>query len=190
MSDTELRPNEVPTEGPRVSGENVIGQNPYTDPPPLARQRFYEDPKPIADATEEQVLQGRGAPAYYPPDAPYPSRVWNPRRYPDQAETPRPADTPQPTDARAASMTVEQLVRLPDDEQQKILDSARESGGVAVPEFRPTQETIDAEDKAIEEGKQLDAAAHAAAYNPSGAGLAMAPATQGTITTSSADEPA
>lgn len=191
MSDqAKLQPNVVPTSGPTVEAEGLIGQNPYTDPPPLARRRFYEDPRPIGQASEEQVLQGRGAPAYYPPDAPNPSREWNPRRYRDQAETPRPADSPQPSDPRAAQMTVEQLARLPEDEQEDILAAARETAGVGAPEFRPTKETLDAEDEAAKQGETLRQQQTQQALAQRGGGVPqMGPATPGTLTSGRAGEP-
>jgi hypothetical protein len=198
-----------------VHQEVLTGQNPYTDPPPLSRRRFYEDPKPPTDASEEQVLQGRGAPAYYPPDAP-PSRPWNPRLYHDQADTPRPEDSKAP-EPRAAQMTVEQLVRLPQEEQEKVLQSARESGGWQPPEFHPTRDVIAEEDEREKEGERLraerDAAeqrrregrmqqqqeqahrdavhrAQAEQSNPNGTGVGrMAPAHPGTLTSGEAGEP-
>ena len=95
--DREGRAGVVPTSGPRVYQEGgEIGQNPYTDPPTMAHRRFYEDPVPAHAASEQQVLQGRGAPAPYPTEAV--DRPWDPKRYPDQLETMRPVDSPQPSE--------------------------------------------------------------------------------------------
>lgn len=44
----------------------AVGQNPYTDPPPIADRRFHEDPVPKSSADFATIMQGRGAPAPRP----------------------------------------------------------------------------------------------------------------------------
>jgi hypothetical protein len=111
---------------PPADAETVEGQNPYTDPPPMSRRRFYEDPVPLYAATEQQVLQGRGQPAPYPADA-APERAWSPNRYEDQKAMPRPADSPQPSEYESRDFTVAELLSLPRHQQDKILEDMRRS---------------------------------------------------------------
>jgi hypothetical protein len=173
--------NRVPTSGPLVQGEGADkGQNPYTDPPPMARRRFYEDPRPLNQATEEQVLQGRGAPPKYPPDDLNPSREWNPRRYPDQAQSQRPADSPQPTPTE--SMTVAELLRLPQGEQDRILQEARQGPPSGPPQYKPTSEYLAEEDKSEEQRQKIRDDRER--ERREGHRLAMAPASPGTTTAS------
>jgi hypothetical protein len=172
----------VPVHGPLVEGP-AVGQNPYTDPPPMNRRRFLEDPVPRGDATEAQVLQGRGAPPPYPADAKA-ERRWDPRRYPDQMDVPRPSDSPQPSEWESSNLTLAQLIALPQEEQERILREARESSSIGrVPEYQPTRATIEAEDRRLRElervrleQEQRMNAARASSGVPS-----MGPATQGTV---------
>jgi hypothetical protein len=173
--------NRVPTSGPLVQSEGADrGQNPYTDPPPMARRRFYEDPRPLNQATEEQVLQGRGAPPRYPPDDLNPSREWNPRKYPDQAQSQRPADSPQPT--AAESLTVAELLRLPQGEQDRILQEARQGPPSGPPQYKPTSEYLAEEDKSEEQRQKIRDDRER--ERREGHRLAMAPASPGTTTAS------
>ena len=104
--------------------EGFTGQNPYTDPPPAGRRRFYEDPKPLAAASEQQVMQGRGAPPPYPGDQT--NRAWQPERYADQKSAERPADTAQPSLAESmGGMTVAHLLSLPREQQDEIIEQMR-----------------------------------------------------------------
>jgi len=179
-----VQPGVVPTSGPLVEGTGVVGQHPYTDPPPMARRRFYEDPVPVGQATEQQVLQGRGAPPPYPPDAQF-DRAWDPRRYPDQAATMRPSDSPTPTEAeaRGGSFTFGQFMALPIEEQDRLLGEARQNAPFKVPEYRPTSEVLAEEDRRREESEKLqrEAAAQREARQSQGV-QSMAPATPGTVT--------
>jgi hypothetical protein len=112
-----------------------VGQHPYTDPPPMHRRRFAEDPVPLSDAGEQQVLQGRGNPAPYPTDDQ--GRAWQPDRYPDQAAMPRPLDTPQPSQAEAmgSGLTFAQFLAFPPDQQDRLLAEgrARQAGSPQAP---------------------------------------------------------
>jgi len=200
-------PGEVPTGGRLVEAEGYVGQQPYTDPPPMALRRFYEDPKPPGAATEQQVLQGRGAPAPYPPLEP-PQREWNPRRFPDQMDVPRPADSAQPNEYEAnTTMTLAQFLALPREQQDKILSQAREHPSLGqAPEYKPTRQYIEEEDRREQEAQRtreqaererqaqypLGPAQGAAGPAPVAASSGvprMAPATQGTMTAAHEPEP-
>jgi hypothetical protein len=179
--DGTLEPGVVPTSGPTVE-DTGLGHHPYTDPPPLQRRRFYEDPRPVGAASEQQVLQGRGAPPPYPPDAQF-DRAWDPRRYPDQAGTMRPSDTPQPSEAEASgAMTFANFLALPVEQQDKLLAEGRKGFPHAKPEFKPTSEYLAEEDRKREEGERLrrEEDERQAARRPV---PSMAPATPGTVTT-------
>lgn len=106
--------------------QGLVGQNPYTDPPPMERRRFYEDPQPPNEASEQQVLQGRGEPAPYPADEPY-ERGWQPERYPDQQSAQRPEDSAQPSVAESlgSGMTLARLFALPREQQDTIIEQLR-----------------------------------------------------------------
>jgi hypothetical protein len=136
--DPSERPGVVPTSGPTVYVEGgSVGQNPYTDPPPMAQRKFYEDPRPLDQATDAQVLQGRGAPPYDPAHEPR-QRPWNPDRFPDQAAAPRPADTPS-DGAGVLDYTLAMLIALPHDEQERILAEARKADTSGRPPEYTTQ---------------------------------------------------
>jgi hypothetical protein len=174
--DGTLQPGVVPTSGATVENTG-LGQHAYTEPPPMARRRFYEDPRPVGAASEQQVLQGRGAPPPYPPDA-QADRMWEPRRYPDQAATLRPSDTPQPSEAEASgAMTFANFLALPIEQQDKLLAEGRKGFPHAAPQFRPTSEYLAEEDRKREENERIR---REEAHRPV---PSMAPATPGTVTT-------
>jgi hypothetical protein len=163
----------------------AIKQETQSRPAPRERRgdgRFYEDPRPVGAASEQQVLQGRGAPPPYPPDAQF-DRAWDPRRYPDQAGTMRPSDTPQPSEAEASgAMTFANFLALPVEQQDKLLAEGRKGFPHAKPEFKPTSEYLAEEDRKREEGERLrrEEDERQAARRPV---PSMAPATPGTVTT-------
>lgn len=182
----------VPTSGPAVfNAGGEVGQNPYTNPPSMARRRFYEDPVPRSEATEQQVLQGRGAPPPYPADEPPVSKAWDPKRYPEQMQAPRPEDSPQPTEGE--SLTVAQLLARPREEQDRILEAARKGPPSGPPQYKPTSEYVKREDESEEQREKIRKDREAArrerqGLNPEtggareGEGLRMAPANPGTVT--------
>jgi hypothetical protein len=182
----------VPTSGPPVyNPQGEVGQNPYTDPPSMARRRFYEDPVPRSEATEQQVLQGRGAPPPYPADEPAQSKAWDPKRYPEQMQTPRPDDSPQPTEGE--NLTVAQLLAKPREEQDRILEAARKGPPSGPPQYKPTSEYVKREDESEEQREKIRKDREAArrdrqGLNPEtggareGESLRMAPANPGTVT--------
>lgn len=190
MSEETTKPGVVPTEGPLVAADELVGQNPYTDPPPMARRRFYEDPKPPGGASEQQVLQGRGAPPPYPPDD-IEARVWNPRRYSNQMEAMRPADSKQPSEYEASNLSLAQFLALPQEQQDKILSEAKEGRSVGVvPEYKPQREVIADEDKQLAELERVRLEAEQRRNQAAAAGVGkMAPPTPGTLTSGSAGEP-
>lgn len=169
----------VPTEGPLVTGP-AVGENPYTDPPPMTRRRFYEDPVPRSEASAEQVLQGRGAPPPYPADAGH-DRQWDPRRYEDQMDVPRPSDSPQPSEWEASRLTLAELIALPQQEQERILGEARKQGSIGrVPEYKPTRVSIEEEDRQLRELERVRLERQQQANAARGGVPSMAPATPGT----------
>ncbi|HEV8502932.1 MAG TPA: hypothetical protein VGR63_15260 [Casimicrobiaceae bacterium] len=180
--DPGARPGVVPTGGPLVFQEGgEIGQNPYTDPPTMAHRRFYEDPMPRGEASEQQVLQGRGAPAPYPTEAL--DRPWAPRRFPDQLETMRPNDTPQPGWIEAnGALTLAQFAALPRQEQDRILGEMRNASIGRPPEYQPTRVSIEEEDRRTAELERVRREADRDRREREGERLSMAPAAPGTVT--------
>lgn len=186
------KPGVVPTSGAAVfNAGGEVGQNPYTDPPSMARRRFYEDPVPRSEATEQQVLQGRGAPPPYPADEPAVSKAWDPKRYQEQMQAPRPDDSPQPTEGE--NLTVAQLLAKPREEQDRILEAARKGPPSGPPQYKPTSEYVKREDESEEQREKIRKDREAArrdrqGLNPEtggareGEALRMAPANPGTVT--------
>jgi hypothetical protein len=180
--DRNVRAGVVPTSGPLVSQEGgEIGQNPYTDPPTMAHRRFYEDPVPRGAASEQQVLQGRGAPPPYPTEAL--DRPWDPRRYPDQLETMRPADSPQPSWIEVnGALTLAQFAALPQQEQDRIMGELRNTSIGKPPEYQPTRVSIEEEDRRNAELDRVRREADRDRREREGERLSMGPAAPGTVT--------
>lgn len=90
-----------------------VGQNPYTDPPPIEHRRFAEDPVPPGEASFQQIMQGRGAPA------PRPGFEH------EQIAVERPPDTPPDAALISPAMTVADLLALPTEQQEAALEQLR-----------------------------------------------------------------
>ena len=111
-----------------MSDDPPIGQHPYTDPPPPERRRFYEDPKPPEEASNAQVMQGRGAPP------PYPGAEHQ------QQAVERPPE-PAAGEVHSTSMTVGQLLALPVEQQNAILEAMRlQAGPIPPPPLAPNSQ--------------------------------------------------
>lgn len=83
-----------------------VGQNPYTDPPPIEQRRFHEDPVPQSDADFRQIMQGRGAPA------PRPGYEH------EQQAVGRPEDTPNEDPAEVAQDQADRVKALQQQQEQ------------------------------------------------------------------------
>ena len=89
-----------------MATQPVVGQNPYTDPPPVADRRFYEDPVPKSAADFATIMQGRGAPAP------------RPGHEDEQQAVARPPDSPPEDPAAVAEAQAERVAALEAQVQQ------------------------------------------------------------------------